>query len=397
MVEHHLKNQLDPNRKHRMLSIDGGGIRGVIALEVLARIERELRAQTQKKDLVLAEWFDFIGGTSTGAIIAAGLSIGMTVDELRVIYAEHGKKMFKKAHVLERMMRNRYCHRQLEDMLKRIFGASTTLGSSKVKTLLMLVLRNATTDSPWPITNNPNAKFNLREKAGNENNLDIPLWQLVRASTAAPTFYVPEQITIGSKTHTFVDGALTPYNNPAFMMFLKASMPEYKLNWKTTEEDLLLVSVGTGMQPGTAPNRTLRNMHFLHSVVSVPAALIYANIVEQDKMCRVVGNCLQGDELDLEIGSLRGNRSPIEKKLFTYVRYNAELTEDGLAAIGCKHLAHLPLNRLDAFDLMEPMKAVGAAMADAKVKSEHFSAHCPFKEVRANLSGKENVEFEEYP
>lgn len=395
MVEHHLEKRLDPNRKHRMLSIDGGGIRGVIALEVLARIEHELRAQTNKNDLVLAEWFDFIGGTSTGAIIAAGLSIGMTVNELRVIYTEHGENMFKKAHVLERVTRNRYCHSQLEDMLKQTFGASTTLGSNKIQTLLMLVLRNATTDSPWPITNNPNAKFNVRGKVGDENNLDIPLWQLVRASTAAPTFYMPEQIKIGKKTHTFVDGALTPYNNPAFMMFLKASMPEYNLNWRTTEEDLLLVSVGTGVQPGAAPHLNLKDMHFLHSAVSVPAALIYANIVEQDKMCRIVGNCLEGDQLDVEIGSLRGNRSPFEKKLFTYVRYNTELTEDGLAAIGCEHLAHLPLNRLDAVGLMEPMREVGAAMADAKVKREHFEAHCPFRKLETDLSGKENVASEQ--
>ena len=395
MIEHHLKSHLDPNRKHRILSIDGGGIRGVIALEVLAKVERELRVQTQKKDLVLAEWFDFIGGTSTGAIIAAGLSVGMTVNELQGLYAEHGKRMFMKARMLDRVTRNRYCHRQLEGMLKETFGASTNLGSSRIKTLLMLVLRNATTDSPWPVTNNPNAKFNHRVQTGDENNLDIPLWQLVRASTAAPTFYMPEQIKIGPKTHTFVDGALTPYNNPAFMMFLKASLPEYRLNWRTTEEDLLLVSVGTGMQPGTSPQRKPREMHFLHSAVTVPAALIYSNIVEQDKMCRILGNCLEGDELDLEIGSLLGNRSPLEKKLFTYVRYNIDLSEGGLAGVGCEHLAHLPLNRLDAVELMAPMRDVGAALADAKVKWDHFEAHCPFSDLAATLSGKENAVPEE--
>lgn len=386
MGRHHLSEQLDASGKHRMLSIDGGGVRGVIALEILSKIESELRSLSGKKNLVLADWFDFIGGTSTGAIIAAGLSIGMTVDELMKMYADHGKRMFKRARLFERLTSNRYCHQELERMLKEVFGASTTLGSERVKTLLMLVLRNAKTDSPWPITNNPYAKFNIKEKVGQENNLDLPLWQLVRASTAAPTFYKPEEITIGERTHIFVDGALTPYNNPAFMMFLKASMEEYNLNWKTTEEDLLLVSVGTGMQPGVIPDKKTKDMNFLHTVVTVPAALIYANIVEQDKMCRILGNCLEGDDLDLEIGNLRGNRSPLDKKLFTYVRYNTELTEDSLKNIGCGDLAHLPLNRLDAVDLMGPMKRVGQGVAEKKVKREHFTKHCPFSGCAETVS-----------
>ena len=56
--------------KKRMLSLDGGGVRGVMTLEILAKIESDLRASTGKPNLVLADWFDFIGGTSTGAIIS---------------------------------------------------------------------------------------------------------------------------------------------------------------------------------------------------------------------------------------------------------------------------------------------------------------------------------------
>ena len=58
----------------RLLAIDGGGIRGVIALDLLARIEAELRAETGRPDMVLADFFDYIAGTSTGAIIATALS-----------------------------------------------------------------------------------------------------------------------------------------------------------------------------------------------------------------------------------------------------------------------------------------------------------------------------------
>jgi uncharacterized protein len=86
---------------------------------------------------------------------------------------------------------------------------------------LLVVLRNATTDSPWPISNNPFAKYN--DPANLANNLKFPLWQLVRASTAAPTFFPPEVITIEGQAFVFVDGGVTMYNNPAFQMFLMAT------------------------------------------------------------------------------------------------------------------------------------------------------------------------------
>jgi uncharacterized protein len=110
--------------------------------------------------------------------------------------------------------------------LKSVFGANTQLGSESVETLLLLVMRNATTDSAWPISNNPFARFNS-ELAGN---LKFPLWQLVRASTAAPTFFPPEDIVIDGQDFLFVDGGITMYNNPAFQMFLMATVDRYWVN-----------------------------------------------------------------------------------------------------------------------------------------------------------------------
>ena len=73
----HVINSTEPrrctwvgSRGHRLLSIDGGGVRGVVALEVLARIEQVLRDETGDPELVLGDWFEYVGGTSTGAIIA---------------------------------------------------------------------------------------------------------------------------------------------------------------------------------------------------------------------------------------------------------------------------------------------------------------------------------------
>jgi uncharacterized protein len=70
-----------------------------------------------------------------------------------------------------------------------VFDPNTTLGSEKLQTLLLLIVRNATTNSPWPICNNPYARYN--DKAREDCNLNLPLWQLVRASSAAPNLLPP--------------------------------------------------------------------------------------------------------------------------------------------------------------------------------------------------------------
>lgn len=84
----HLSDKLNPTGKKKILALDGGGIKGVVSIEILAKIEQLLREREGKPDLVLADYFDFIAGTSTGALIGTAISIGMTVGEIRSFY--HG-------------------------------------------------------------------------------------------------------------------------------------------------------------------------------------------------------------------------------------------------------------------------------------------------------------------
>src|SRR5499433_765803 len=237
-----LLEKIKPNGPKRILALDGGGIRGILAVEILAKIEDLLREKTGgKKDFVLADYFDFIAGTSTGGIIAACLSWGMTVDKIRNFYLENGKEMFDKASILKRH-RYKFEDEKLSKRLQEEFGTDTTLGSEKLKTLLLLVMRNATTDSPWPVSNNPAAKYNQRDRK--DCNLDLPLWQLVRASTAAPTYFPPETVVFAAGQpneyrFVFVDGGVTTYNNPAFLAFQMATATPYKVGWATGADKLL--------------------------------------------------------------------------------------------------------------------------------------------------------------
>jgi patatin-like phospholipase/acyl hydrolase len=204
------------------LALDGGGIRGVLSLKILAEIERTIDTKTGVTRL--GDCFDYIGGTSTGAIIAAGLSIGMTAAQLLQFYREAGESMFEKSALLNRL-KSFYTDEPLAAKLQGIFreedGGQADLTSERLRCLLLVVTRNMTTDSPWPISSNPFARYN--DLARPDCNRRIPLWQLVRASTAAPVFFPPEILNWDrrdpNKSFVFVDGGLTPYNNPTFLLF----------------------------------------------------------------------------------------------------------------------------------------------------------------------------------
>ena len=89
-----LEERIKPEGQKKILALDGGGIRGMMTVEILAGIEKILRYKLKNDKLVLADWFDFFAGTSTGAIIATCLSLGMSTDEIRTFYIESGKEMF---------------------------------------------------------------------------------------------------------------------------------------------------------------------------------------------------------------------------------------------------------------------------------------------------------------
>ena len=367
-----LLEKIKPNGPKRILALDGGGIRGILAVEILAKIEELLREKTgSRKEFVLADYFDFFAGTSTGGIIAACLSWGMTVDRIRNFYLENGKEMFDKASILKRH-RYKFEDERLSKRLQKEFETDTTLGSEKLKTLLLLVMRNATTDSPWPVSNNPAAKYNDTKR--DDCNLNLALWQLVRASTAAPTYFPPDVVTIGKKEFIFVDGGITMYNNPAFQAFLMATVEPYCLNWPTGEDKLLVVSVGTGTSPDANANLQPGEMNLLYNASSLPSALMFAALNEQDFLCRVFGRCLAGDALDREVGDMIGKKGPIVPKLFTYVRYNAELTRQGLDALGLNTVEPTNVQQLDSVEFIGDLQKVGKTVSERKVKAEHFAA-----------------------
>jgi predicted acylesterase/phospholipase RssA len=375
----------------KMLALDGGGIRGLLTLSILKAIETQLKQPLWK-------YFDYIAGTSTGAIIAAGLARGMSVDDLVTFYRNTGTAMFQRTRFLERL-NSLYRDGPLQQQLKQVFGEATDLTPANLKTLLLIVTRNVTTDSPWPISSNPEAHYNLPTRT--DCNLCIPLWKLVRASTAAPIYFPPEVIQVDprdqAKTFVFVDGGITPYNNPAFLLYRLATDPAYQLQWPTGEKNLLLVSVGTGSAPteGSTPSDAEHNL--LSTGLGIPSALMYGSLVDQDINCRTIGRCTHGDVIDRELldmipregsdeGSLRERlarpRVGLDTDLgrrFLYARYNVDLSDEGLTSLGITDVRAEDARKMDKADAeqIDALLRIGSRAAGQVNIKEHLGAFAP--------------------
>jgi uncharacterized protein len=360
----------------RILALDGGGIRGIFSLQVLARIEEIFRRRRGRPGLVLRDEFDYFAGTSTGGIIATCLAWGMSVAEIDDLYTRFGTAMFTKSGWFDRYWKSKYSaaaiSRFFQDRFREDDGSPALLGTDRFRsggrlTYLLLVMRNASTGSAWPVCNNPDALYN--DESLPDCNLRVPLWQLLRASTAAPTFFPPEEITFpGCPPQIFLDGGITPYNNPALIAFFMATLPAYRLGWPTGRDRLQLVSIGTGRTRERLPDKVAREIHLLDHAKYVPTALMGSIAQQQDFLCRVLGHGLVGDTIDTEVGALMpsGLMDAPEKK-FTYLRYNRLIDAAQVAAIERGTGLRFTLDNLG---LLEPLRELGRAYAAEHVREQ---------------------------
>jgi hypothetical protein len=368
------RQQID--RPKRLLAIDGGGLRGALSLEILAVIEARLRDRYGRPDLVLADYFDYVAGTSTGAIIAAALALGQPVDEVRQRYESLGHKVFAK-RILPMRLRSRYKDKPLRQELDDFFGAHRTLGDPELRTLLLVVMHNTQTDSPWPLSNCTLAKYNRADRnliSPPDRNLDIPLAPLVRASTAAPIYFAPQTLQVGRNPFLFQDGGVTPFNNPALLLFLMATLPEYGLGWPVGEDRLLLVSVGTGAAAAAHPKLRPGKVTLAFNARNLPPVFMNGASVSQDLVCRSFGRCRAGQQIDREFGSRLDATGVSGDNLFTYVRYNADLSDEALEDFGVKDpKRRKKARKLDAVKEVPLLQELGRRAAADVDLDRHFA------------------------
>lgn len=279
-LEQHLDGAEGPKR---VLALDGGGVKGILTLGLLSALEAELRRRARNDDLVLSDYFDLIGGTSTGAIVASGLAVGLSVQELIEMYLDLGPKVFGKTKGDGLFIGSKYDGKALRAALWPALDKKT-LGSRLIKTGLALHAKRIDTGSAWVLTNNPRAKYfdPAEPSPGSVPNKDYRLIDLVLASAAAPTFFDEVAINIAYndkdkpiQTGYFVDGAVGGFNNPSLQMLLTVLVPAYGFGWKPGAGNLMMASFGTGwrrpevdgkkfqrQQPGLRGVQALRSMIF---------------------------------------------------------------------------------------------------------------------------------------
>ena len=162
------------------------------------------------------------------------------------------------------------------------------------------------------------------------------------------------------------------YNNPAFQAFLMATVEAYKMNWATGEQKLLIVSIGTGYSEQANKDLVPSEMNLVYNATSLPSALMTAALNEQDFLCRVFGKCLVGDLLDREVGDMIEKKGPLSSKLFTYLRYNADLSREGLDSLDLQNIKPENVQQMDSISHIPELKRVGMGLASKKVKEAHF-------------------------
>jgi predicted acylesterase/phospholipase RssA len=374
--DEHLSNDGAPKR---ILALDGGGLRGILTTGFLQKIEDLLRDRHGgDAGFRLCHYFDLIAGTSTGAIIAGALATGWTVSDIRAKYVSLGKKVFEKSLLRQGLFRAKYDADKLSEELKAVYGAQTKLGGPELQTGLVVVTKRLDSGSPWPISNNPRGKYFAARPGGVIGNGDYPLWQVVRASTAAPVYFEPERITIASAPGMqpvqgdFVDGGVSPYNNPALQALMYATLEGYAIGWPTGAESLLLVSVGTGSANPGVKTAAVAAAHGIKSLVS----LMEDSAVLQETMLQWMSSSATARVFDREVGDLRNDlvaRAP----LISYLRYNVDLGKESVRKLDpalTDDALIASLVEMDAPDNMDVLYKLGCLAADRDVRGADFPA-----------------------
>lgn len=364
-----LLDRLTSKTPKRILSLDGGGIRGAITVGILEKVEQVLSRQVGAGDnFRLCDYFDLIIGTSTGSIIAGSLATGMSVSQVKEYYLELGGKVFEKRGFFDpRRLKSWFKKEELDEQLKSVFG-DMTFGSGQLKTGFCVVTKRADTGSTWPVLNHPDGKFF-------DTNKDLLVRQVIRASTAAPTYFEPEIIPdIGAgEPAAFVDGGISMANNPSLLAFLISTLKGFPFNWETGADELFLLSIGTGnwqdkLRPDDVTDNKIWNW-----AGEVPTMLMNDANWQNQLLLQSISKCLTPFDIDMEVGSAAGDLVG-GNPLLTYVRYEVDLQVQALADLGIQVSQDKlkSIREMSDAENREDLFAIGQAAAKRDVDVNHF-------------------------
>lgn len=264
--------------KFKILSIDGGGIRGVIPATILQYIE-------ETKGKPIAEMFDLLVGTSTGGILAAGLAVQKSKSkkvpkfeavELLNLYVEQGAKIFERSlwdgiTSGGSLLEEKYSAKNLEKLLKQYFGDATLTDVVKP---VMITSYDIEARAPYMF------KTSRASENPGRNHL---LRDVCRATSAAPTYFEPALTPTASgkgPKRALVDGGVF-MNNPAAPALVEVLSENFG-----TLDEILLVSLGTGENTRAIPYKEAKDWGKLGWVTKVIDIMMDGQADTSDFQCR---------------------------------------------------------------------------------------------------------------
>jgi hypothetical protein len=385
----------------RILALDGGGVRGAIEVAFLERIEQVLaehcRTQVSTSTPVdgraaaaprsdslfrLGDWFDLVGGTSTGAVIAGALALGYTTAQLKDFYLKLAPSVFIPRWHLKGL-RPKF---DAEPLRREIAGVvrDRTLDSEDLRTGLCVVTKRMDTGSPWIVANNPRAPYwedqppnPATGEKGYRGNRRYRLADLVRASTAAPYYFEPEPILVveGEPAGTFIDGGATPHNNPSLILFLMTILKAYGIQWKVGPENLTIVSIGTGRhRKRVVPEEFGIGSNLWFSIGALVSLMNDSQEMVLMLMQYLGQSITDPWSINSEVKTLAGDQPPSGKQ-FRFLRYDIELDATWIAQHLGEKISEAEVLRLREMDNPENigrLYELAAIAAKKQVKPEHW-------------------------
>ncbi|MGJ0531834.1 CBASS cGAMP-activated phospholipase [Methylocystis sp.] len=236
LVTRRARQSWPAGKPFKILSLDGGGIRGIYTAEILRRCEESFC-----RGAPLARYFDMIAGTSTGGIIALGLGLGIPTAEIVGFYRDDGRKIFPPlpdgfVGRLQSFIRSlngpKLVHTELEEALKRRF-VDHLLGESMTRLVIPAFMMPKTEI----------AVFKTDHHEDFSNDYATPMWQVARATSAAPTYL--KGLEHEESGQIFIDGGVWA-NNP-IMVGLVDAVTDYDIDF----DQVSVFSIGTGNAPFT--------------------------------------------------------------------------------------------------------------------------------------------------
>ena len=314
---------------------------------------------------MLADYFDLIGGTSTGSIIAAALAIGMTVDQIRELYLAAGGDAFgTKLPFYAGYERPTTRHRWNGCCSKGWARSAWAIPPCAPGCALSPSVRTPTapgrcTTIRAAATTRPTGRSRCGRRCG--------------PARPHPQFFVPELMEIPDRQGrpqpvAFVDGGVSMAVNPALQLFLLATMQAYAFRWATGADKLLLVSAGTGVWERVDNAAEVASGHLWDWASRVPGMLMDDASWQAQLMLQWWSNSATPWQIDREIGDLRGDVQG-QRELLSYLRYDVRIEPECLRLMGMTDLADLAdgLHQLDNVTLRDAFDRIGRAAAERTI------------------------------